>query len=95
MATGEVLDPAEGQHQETWRATEGRGLSQVPQQQFEPRAGGSIILAVQRLSVTVRHTAASSVSPVRMRMTCSTVVTNILPSPILPVRAAFTIASIA
>ena len=34
-------------------------------------------------------------SPVRMRTTCSTAVTKILPSPILPVRAALTIASIA
>ena len=33
-------------------------------------------------------------SPVRIRMTCSASVTQILPSPILPVRAAFSIASI-
>jgi len=39
--------------------------------------------------------AASLVSPVRMRTTCSTEVTKILPSPILPVRAALTMASIA
>ena len=41
------------------------------------------------------QTASSSVSPVRMRTTCSTAVTKILPSPILPVRAALTMASIA
>ena len=40
-----------------------------------------------------RQTAASSVSPVRMRTTCSTEVTKILPSPILPVLAALTMAS--
>lgn len=33
----------------------------------------------------LRYSALSSVSPVRMRMTCSTDVTKILPSPILPV----------
>ncbi len=41
------------------------------------------------------HTAASPLSPVRMRTTCSTAVTKILPSPIFPVRAALMIASIA
>ena len=39
------------------------------------------------------QTASSLVSPVRMRTTCSTPVTKILPSPILPVLAALTIAS--
>jgi hypothetical protein len=39
--------------------------------------------------------AASLVSPVRMRTTCSTGMTKILPSPILPVRAALMIASMA
>jgi hypothetical protein len=32
-------------------------------------------------------------SPVRMRIACSTSMTKILPSPIRPVRAAFSIAS--
>ena len=41
----------------------------------------------------VRQTAASFSSPVRIRMTRSTSVTKILPSPILPVRAAPMIAS--
>ncbi|SAK99018.1 hypothetical protein AWB83_05999 [Caballeronia ptereochthonis] len=40
------------------------------------------------------QTAASFSSPVRMRMTRSTSATKILPSPILPVRAAPMIASI-
>ena len=44
---------------------------------------------------TSSQIAASLVSPVRMRITWSTSLTKILPSPILPVRAAFTIASIA
>src|SRR4030095_14471372 len=42
-----------------------------------------------------RYTAASPDSPVRMRTTCSTAVTKILPSPILPVCAALTMASTA
>ena len=41
------------------------------------------------------HRASSSLSPVRMRMACSTGLTKILPSPILPVRAALTTASMA
>src|SRR5262245_24309282 len=43
--------------------------------------------------LSIGQTAASSVSPVRMRTTCSTAVTKILPSPILPVLAALTTAS--
>src|SRR5439155_4517130 len=45
--------------------------------------------------LTAAQTAASPDSPVRMRTTCSTLVTNILPSPIFPVRAALTTASMA
>ena len=41
----------------------------------------------------VNSTASGPVSPVRMRITCSTSRTKILPSPILPVRAALMIAS--
>src|SRR3982751_4829312 len=43
--------------------------------------------------LTADQTAASSSSPVRIRTTRSTLVTKILPSPILPVRAARTISS--
>ena len=44
--------------------------------------------------VTGAQSASAPVSPVRMRTTCSRSKTKILPSPILPVRAAFSIASI-
>ncbi|EEI86820.1 hypothetical protein HMPREF0072_0616, partial [Anaerococcus lactolyticus ATCC 51172] len=40
------------------------------------------------------YSASAPISPVRMRMTCSTAVTKILPSPILPVPADDWIASI-
>ena len=46
------------------------------------------------VSLSVNQIAAVPVSPVRMRTTCSRLVTKILPSPILPVRAEFSMASI-
>src|SRR5207244_6317681 len=46
-------------------------------------------------SGVVDQTAASPFSSVRMRMTCSTVETKILPSPILPVLAALMMAATA
>ncbi len=46
-------------------------------------------------SIRRNHTASAPASPVRMRIIRSTGVTQILPSPILPVCAALTMASVA
>jgi uncharacterized membrane protein len=70
-----------GRHPRTWLA---------PFRAIVRERGSRLMLMVAAIySVT----ASSPVSPVRMRMTCSTVLTNILPSPILDVRAALTMAS--
>ena len=52
-----------------------------------------VVVSISPRADRQNQIAASLVSPVRMRTTCSTETTKILPSPILPVRAALTMAS--
>ena len=49
--------------------------------------------AAKPAQVRARYSASWSISPVRMRITRSSTLTKILPSPILPVPAAWLIAS--
>jgi len=71
----------------------GTGASAISIGTYRERSGNLVAVIMGRLISDVPSERVFAVSPVRMRSTCSIGLMKILPSPILSVRAACTIAS--